>query len=50
LIVDVELPIGATSGTRLRVTSENDDTGYSILGFVQGRDDADSTMQAGSFQ
>ncbi|KAG8942460.1 hypothetical protein FRC04_003628 [Tulasnella sp. 424] len=52
LIVDFKLPAGATSGSTLDFTIESSDLSgnYQYLGLVQGRDDNDSDIAAGSYQ
>jgi hypothetical protein len=50
LIVDFQLPAGATSGSTLDFTIENSNPSWPLLGMVQGRDDTDSNISTGSYQ
>ncbi|KAH8814553.1 hypothetical protein DL96DRAFT_1504618 [Flagelloscypha sp. PMI_526] len=49
LQVSFELPFGATSGTP-QIKNMNSNPDWPLLGLVQGRDNTDSNVNAGSFQ
>ncbi|CAA7260451.1 unnamed protein product [Cyclocybe aegerita] len=49
LIVTVDLPAGQTSGEGLTLTTENSDTGFPLLGLVQGRDNTNTDIASGSY-
>ena len=50
LIVSFALPVGATSGSQLRITDENSVTGFPYLGLIEGRDSTSAALALGSFK
>lgn len=49
MAISFDAPQGATSVTQARITSLNADTGFPLLGLIQGRDNTNSDIAAGSF-
>ena len=49
LIITFTAPQGARSVSQARITTLNSDTGFPLLGFVQGRDNTNSDIRPGSY-